>query len=458
MRQTNTNRGEEALVPDYTSFDIGAFYYTQKRTDKTSWTGGLRYDQKFMNYFNPAQFVCPPGLACIALYDPKESNKQFNNITGAIGVAHDLSDQLTLKFNIERGLRAPNMAELASYGAHEGTNRFEYGNEALISEKSLQFDAALEWSNEHMSIAGNVFYNNVSDYIFYQKLTAAGGGDSIIIDYAHSIEGDELYAFAFRQKDAHLYGAEFNIDIHPHPLDWLHVENSVSLIRGQFNEALVLVNELKREDLKAQLLGNRATLYRSKLMYPEAISDLNEALGIYRELKMDRQASWVQQTLGFIYIDICSYELALKNLKGIQNDTNSSNSWVKMLFANNKLAIGKVYLKKEAYKDAQIYLESALKIFKEQNASFKIAQCYRYLSQIHNMLNETDKAINYATIAIELSKQNNDETSLIYGLLYLAEANFKNDIPTSIKLSHDILSRSINNENYEFNSRLYNNP
>ena len=238
MRQTNTNRGEEALVPDYTSFDIGAFYYTQKRTDKTSWSGGLRYDQKYMNYINPAQFVCPPGMACIALYDPKESNKQFNNISGAIGVAHDLSDKVTLKFNIARGFRAPNMAELASYGAHEGTNRFEYGNELLKSEKSLQFDAAVEWSNEHMSIAGNVFYNTVKDYIFYQKLTAVGGGDSIIMDYAHDPAGEELYAFAFRQKDAHLYGAEFNIDIHPHPLDWLHVENSVSLIRGQFKEAL----------------------------------------------------------------------------------------------------------------------------------------------------------------------------------------------------------------------------
>ncbi len=238
MRQTNTNRGEEALVPDYTSFDIGAFYYTQKRTDKTSWSGGLRYDQKYMNYINPAQFTCPPGMACIALYNPVESNKQFNNISGAIGVAHDVNDQLTLKFNIARGFRAPNMAELASYGAHEGTNRFEYGNELLKSEKSLQFDAAVEWSNEHMSIAGNVFYNSVKDYIFYQKLNAVAGGDSIIMDYAHDAAGEELYAFAFRQKDAHLYGAEFNVDFHPHPLDWLHVENSVSLIRGQFKEAL----------------------------------------------------------------------------------------------------------------------------------------------------------------------------------------------------------------------------
>lgn len=233
MRQTNTNKGEAALVPDYTSFDMGVFYYTQKRTDKTSWSGGLRYDQKWMNFINPAQFVCPPGMACIALYNPIESNKQFNNFSGAIGVAHDVNEQLTLKFNIARGFRAPNMAEMASYGAHEGTNRFEYGNEGLISEKSLQFDAAVEWSNEHMSIAGNVFYNTVKDYIFYQKLTATAGGDSIIMD-----NGDELYAFAFRQKDAHLYGAEFNIDFHPHPLDWLHVENSVSLIRGQFKEAL----------------------------------------------------------------------------------------------------------------------------------------------------------------------------------------------------------------------------
>lgn len=239
MQQKNTNKGEEALVPDYTSFDIGVFYYTQKRTDKTSWSGGLRYDQKWMNFINPAQFICPPGMACIALYDPKESNRQFNNISGAIGVAHDLSEQLTLKFNIARGFRAPNMAEMASYGAHEGTNRFEYGNEALISEKSLQFDAALEWSNEHMSVAGNIFYNTVNDYIFYQKLTAKFGGDSVIMNHS-----DELYAFAFRQRDAHLYGAELNIDFHPHPLDWLHVENSVSLIRGKFKEALDGSNNL----------------------------------------------------------------------------------------------------------------------------------------------------------------------------------------------------------------------
>ena len=231
-------------------------------------------------------------------------------------------------------------------------------------------------------------------------------------------------------------------------------ENDKAL--SQFNDALVLANDLKREDLIARLKGNRASLYRAKLMYPEAIRDLNEALAIYSDLKMDIEVSWIKQTLAFFQIDIGSYDEALKNLKGIEYDTIYSDLiFKKTIIANNKLVIGKVYLKKEAYKDAQIYFESALKLFKEQDLSSKIAQCYRYLSQIHNKLKETDKAINYATFALELSKQNKDERSITIGLLYLAEASFKKDIPTSIKLSSDILSRNINNEDYEFKSRLY---
>ena len=49
---------------------------------------------------------------------------------------------------------------------------------------------------------------------------------------------DELYAFAFKQSNAHLYGAELNVDIHPHPLDWLHIENSISLIKAQFDQPI----------------------------------------------------------------------------------------------------------------------------------------------------------------------------------------------------------------------------
>ena len=241
MQQTNTNRGLEALIPDYKSFEIGAFQYTQYRTAKTQWSGGFRVDQKQMSFIDPATNPnnCPDGMACALVYiAPQETKKIFNNLSGAIGVAHDLNESTTIKFNLARGFRAPNLAELSSYGAHEGTNRFEYGNAALRSERSLQLDAGIEWSNAHLSIAGNLFYNNITDYIFYQKLSGVNGADSIINQVNEDGSVDELFAFAYKQRNAHLYGAEINVDIHPHPLDWLHIENSISLIRARFNEPL----------------------------------------------------------------------------------------------------------------------------------------------------------------------------------------------------------------------------
>lgn len=61
----------------------------------------------------------------------------------------------------------------------------------------------------------------------------AHGGDSII-----SKEGKDYFAFAYNQQDAKLIGAEFNLDIHPHPLDGLHIENTVSIVNGTFKKAL----------------------------------------------------------------------------------------------------------------------------------------------------------------------------------------------------------------------------
>ncbi len=241
MQQTNINRGLHVLIPNYKSFDVGGFYYTQYRTPRTQWSGGIRLDQKQMSFIDPASDPnrCPDGMMCIALYRPPvETKKIFHNLSGAIGVAHDVNEATTIKFNIARGFRAPNLAELSSYGAHEGTNRFEYGNSALRSEKSLQFDAGIEWSNAHLSIAGNLFYNTVTDYIFYQKLSGVNGSDSIINHMNEDGTVDDLFAYAFRQRNAHLYGAELNVDIHPHPLDWLHIENSISLIRAKFNQPL----------------------------------------------------------------------------------------------------------------------------------------------------------------------------------------------------------------------------
>src|SRR6476469_1419799 len=97
----------------------------------------------------------------------------FSNISGNAGLSYEATKELTLKFNLARGFRAPTLAELASNGAHEGTIRYEIGS-------------------EHVSIDASLFYDHIKNFIFYEKVQNAAGGDSIIVDPE---TGDELDVF-----------------------------------------------------------------------------------------------------------------------------------------------------------------------------------------------------------------------------------------------------------------------
>lgn len=226
MVQNNKNRAEEALIPDYDLLDIGGFVFTQYHKDKLSLSGGLRFDNRHVD-----------GKQMLDGIDTKFAafTKNFSNVSGSAGISYEASKELTLKFNIARGFRAPTLAELSSNGAHEGTNRFEVGNRDLKSETSLQADAGLEFNSEHITLGAGIFYNSINDFIYYRKVLNNIGDDSLVVD---PDTGDLLNVFKFDQQNAHLYGVEFNMDIHPHPLDWLHFENTFSLTRAKFSDAI----------------------------------------------------------------------------------------------------------------------------------------------------------------------------------------------------------------------------
>lgn len=126
-------------------------------------------------------------------------------------------------------------AELASNGAHEGTNRYEIGNNNLRSEVSLQGDAGVELTSEHVSLDASLFYNHISHFIFYERVQNAGGSDSILTEHG---TGEQVDVFKFAQQNANLYGAGLSLDIHPHPLDWLHFKNAFSYTRGKFSQSI----------------------------------------------------------------------------------------------------------------------------------------------------------------------------------------------------------------------------
>ena len=225
MYQQNRNLAEEVLIPEYNQFDIGGFFYSKKTfSNQITLSGGLRYD---IRQVTGKEFMEGADVKFQAF------DKQFSDFSASIGMSYSPTEQLTWKLNIARGYRAPSVSELASNGAHEGTNRYEYGSLDLKTETSLQTDAGVEYNGTHISFAVSAFYNAIQNYVFYSKLSSVLGGDSLV-----NLGGTDVTAFKFRQANAALYGLEARLDLHPHPLDWLHFENSFSYVAGQFSQSI----------------------------------------------------------------------------------------------------------------------------------------------------------------------------------------------------------------------------
>lgn len=230
MAQNNTNRALERLIPNYNLFDIGGYGFTQYSKNKWTVMGGLRWDTR---HVNGKKMMDPDDPTAIKF---TQFSRNFSNISGSLGMSYAATQSTTLKFNIARGYRAPNLAELSSNGAHEGTNRFEIGNRNLKYEQSLQIDGGVDVRTEHIAFTASLFYNHISNFIFYERITNANGQDSTLDNPDDPSE--KLQVYRFDQHNAFLYGGEMSLDIHPHPLDWLHILNNFSYTRAQFTQAI----------------------------------------------------------------------------------------------------------------------------------------------------------------------------------------------------------------------------
>ena len=109
MHQTNTNKGEEQLIPDATTNDIGILATSHIHFEKSDIQLGIRYDNRSIDVVNSI-------------------SKNYNSFNSAVGIKFNLLQKVVSRLNLATGFRAPNLAELTSNGVHEGTNRFEVGN------------------------------------------------------------------------------------------------------------------------------------------------------------------------------------------------------------------------------------------------------------------------------------------------------------------------------------------
>ena len=233
--QSNINKAEELLIPDYDSREIGLFAYAKKSWEATTFNLGARFD--FKNIV---------GLQMDENGAPKFNNfsNSFSNISGALGFTQEFNEHFNFKANLGSAFRSPNIAELSSDGVHEGTFRYEIGNNNLKPENSYYGDLAFEFNNTTVSASIGAFNNYIDNFIFSSQLkneTTVVGGETF-----------PLYRFI--QANANLSGLEASLTLHPAEL--IHFENSFSYTRGinratnnplPFIPAAVIRNELRLE-------------------------------------------------------------------------------------------------------------------------------------------------------------------------------------------------------------------
>ena len=225
----NVTNGTEFVIPSYFQFDLGPFVLLRKTFGKLDLAGGLRYDNRSFN--NSELYTKPSPVTGFdePVYgaDTLGADKPFYNyhhtfggFSGSLGGTYNFSERLSVKANISRGYRAPNIAEISSNGVHPGTNIYQIGNPDFVSEFSLQEDIGFSYSSKPVLINLSLFNNLIDNYIFNQRVLKADGSDSVIVP------GNQTYKF--QQGKAQLYGGELGIDFHP--VKVLHFENSLSAV------------------------------------------------------------------------------------------------------------------------------------------------------------------------------------------------------------------------------------
>jgi iron complex outermembrane receptor protein len=87
-------------------------------------------------------------------------------------------------------------------------------------------DAGLLITADHVTAELSWFHNDIDNYIYVEKLLTKAGSDSI------PDPTDPAIGYEYVQGHAKLNGGEFLVDLHPHPFDWLHFENSFSFVNA----------------------------------------------------------------------------------------------------------------------------------------------------------------------------------------------------------------------------------
>ncbi|WP_146201594.1 TonB-dependent receptor [Sediminitomix flava] len=166
--QQNTEMGFDHLLPSYRQDALGAFWvgaYTF--SDKLKLDGGIRYDLIQIEVDEYVDEIFPnPEDPEKPWYRNEAMEKNFSNLSYAIGLNYTPISELDFKLNFAKSFRAPNVPELAMNGVHHGTFRHEKGNADLDEEIGYQAEFVASFKNERFGLTLSPYFYLFKNYIY----------------------------------------------------------------------------------------------------------------------------------------------------------------------------------------------------------------------------------------------------------------------------------------------------
>ncbi|MFN8277641.1 MAG: TonB-dependent receptor [Chitinophagales bacterium] len=189
----NTNFGGRKIIPDAHVLESSAAMLLRIKWSTFIMELGAGVNNKWINTL-PTVGVNTAGQ----LIAPFSINRPSAN--GSAGFTWNPTQQWNFKINAATGMRAPNLAELASNGVHEGIFTFEIGDPKLKNERNINLDLSLNYAHPWFQFSAATYYNKFFHYIYLQPTTESYYGFPV---------------FRYLQQNASLTGAEISAVFSP---------------------------------------------------------------------------------------------------------------------------------------------------------------------------------------------------------------------------------------------------
>ncbi|HEX6559522.1 MAG TPA: TonB-dependent receptor, partial [Longimicrobiales bacterium] len=190
VAQNNDSRGELPVVPDAGVSNAAISAVERLTTGPVEWIVGARVDH---HSIDPTE---TKGLAVNA-----PTNRKNATSYNAGAVLH-VTNLVSVRGNVGRAWRAPNLFELYADGPRIGEARYEVGDPSLLPERATEIDAGAEIASRMFRAQLSVFKNDVHDFIALQPTSEFR---------------NQLRVYRHTQTRAELRGIEASAELRPLP-------------------------------------------------------------------------------------------------------------------------------------------------------------------------------------------------------------------------------------------------